>query len=152
MEILIFKPHSVIDVITNSSSEIFVCETNKTVERVKEILQELLNIYNKKWKDENPESRDLEFDNCFGSIYKIETRGQVNTLLDELGWYNSDWGGDLYEDAQKSARNWAEKEGKENFNKYLGSIVIESAMDNTIPSELFDIIEHGFNAKRTHLG
>jgi hypothetical protein len=33
-----------------------------------------------------------------------------------------------------------------------GKLIIESRSDNTIPSELFDLIEMAFNATRIHLG
>lgn len=40
-------PHSIVDVITNSSTELFVIDTDKSVETVKEILQEAVNLHNK---------------------------------------------------------------------------------------------------------
>jgi hypothetical protein len=43
--LLIVNTHSIIDVITNSSSELFVCKTDKTVEMVKEILAADPNVY-----------------------------------------------------------------------------------------------------------
>lgn len=47
-ERFLIKAHSFIDVITNSSTELFICDTDKTVEFVKEQLLELLRIYNMK--------------------------------------------------------------------------------------------------------
>jgi hypothetical protein len=38
-QILIINPHSMVDVITNSSTELFVCDTEKTIAVVKEILE-----------------------------------------------------------------------------------------------------------------
>lgn len=38
--------HSMVDVITNSSTELFVLDTNKSLETVKEILQEAINLHN----------------------------------------------------------------------------------------------------------
>ena len=58
-QILIISIHSMVDVITNSSSEIFVCNTDKSIEAVKSILKELLEVYNKGTE------RDLEFNDCF---------------------------------------------------------------------------------------
>ena len=40
--LLSISSHSFVDLITNSSSELFVCDGRKTVEAVKEILQILL--------------------------------------------------------------------------------------------------------------
>ena len=39
--ILVINSHSVVDVITNSSTELFVCDTNKTLDLVTEILTEM---------------------------------------------------------------------------------------------------------------
>jgi coenzyme F420-reducing hydrogenase alpha subunit len=36
--------------------------------------------------------------------------------------------------------------------KITGKIVIESVGDNSIPGELFDLMEYRFNAQRFHLG
>ncbi len=41
----LFKPHSFVDVITNSSTELFVCDTEKSIETVKEILTKMVNVY-----------------------------------------------------------------------------------------------------------
>ena len=46
-QIVIINPHSIVDVITNSSTELFIIPTDKTVEFVKEILQEAINLHNK---------------------------------------------------------------------------------------------------------
>ena len=44
-QISIINPHSFVDVITNSSTELFVCDTNKSVELVKEILASNSDLY-----------------------------------------------------------------------------------------------------------
>ena len=46
-QIIIINPHSIVDVITNSSTELFVIDTDKSVEVIKEILQEVVNLHNK---------------------------------------------------------------------------------------------------------
>jgi len=43
--LLIIDLHSFVDVITNSSTELFVCDTDKTIEMVKEILAADPNVY-----------------------------------------------------------------------------------------------------------
>lgn len=43
----VIHPHSVVDVITNSSTELFVIDTNKSVNIVREILQEAIDLHNK---------------------------------------------------------------------------------------------------------
>ncbi len=48
--LFIINPHSVIDVITNSSSELFVCKTDKTLETIKEMLKtKNLGEYQEPW-------------------------------------------------------------------------------------------------------
>jgi hypothetical protein len=41
--------HSFVDLITNSSSELFICDTKKSVASVKEIIEALAKLYNKKF-------------------------------------------------------------------------------------------------------
>lgn len=45
-KINVIKFHSFVDVITNSSTELFVCNTDKTIEAVKEILKKIIDGYN----------------------------------------------------------------------------------------------------------
>lgn len=60
-QMLIVSPHSIIDLITNSSSELFVSNTQKTVEAVKEIIVELCKIHNQREKlSEHPNLIDLD--------------------------------------------------------------------------------------------
>ena len=49
--LLVITPHSILDVITNSSTELFVCDTNKTVEMIKEMLAANPNVkgYQEPW-------------------------------------------------------------------------------------------------------
>jgi len=108
MQITLLNIHSFIDIITNSSSEIFVCNVKKEVEEVKTLLKELFEQWNKNTiaeRQANVEAsrakydptgekgyytKDAElykFDNCFGNIYKI-TDKNVKQFIDELvlGW------------------------------------------------------------------
>jgi hypothetical protein len=45
-QLLIITPHSFVDLITNSSTELFVCSTKKSVEMVEELLKKLLLNHN----------------------------------------------------------------------------------------------------------
>ena len=45
--IFVIQPHSIVDVITNSSTELFVIDTDKSMETIKDILQEAINLHNK---------------------------------------------------------------------------------------------------------
>ena len=42
----VINTHSVVDVITNSSTEIFVCNTDKSIEVVEQCLRAMLSVYN----------------------------------------------------------------------------------------------------------
>lgn len=42
--------HSFVDLITNSSSELFICDTKKSVEAVKETIEALAKLYNEKFE------------------------------------------------------------------------------------------------------
>lgn len=75
-----------------------------------------------------------------------------------LDLYNEATGTTLkYEDCFQQPRM-----GSKNDEKYLkdweenieavGQVIIESAGDNSIPYELFDLINLAFNAERIHLG
>lgn len=58
--------HSMVDVITNSSTELFVLDTDKTLETVKEILQEAINLHNKA-TGSNDQFSDIFQDPYYGS-------------------------------------------------------------------------------------
>lgn len=60
--LLSISSHSFVDLITNSSSELFVCDGRKTVEAVKEILQTLLETHDRISGESNT------FENVFGQI------------------------------------------------------------------------------------
>ena len=171
--IFTLKPQSFIDVITNSSSELFVCNTTKTVEFVKDILQSILNLYNLS----NGSTRS--FSDVFGEIYVIDEsnlKSEIEAFLDWGVFPSRSRGVEIehYEDHFEWTRNNTQNKGldwkqeSELRNEYkkgwiernyeqakailLGTVLINSASDNTIPWEMFEQIERYFNAERFHLG
>jgi len=127
-ELLIVEPHSFIDVITNSSSELFVCDTSKSLEFVKDYLRRALSLFN--------ETYDGDYYGKFEDVF-----GRVEVVVDPKKWAQSedaDGYSGFYED-------WGIK-----FE--VGDIVIESASENSIPYALFGLIEETLNALRFHLG
>ena len=46
-KMIIINVHSMVDVITNSSTELFVLDTEKSLDWIKDILQEAINLHNK---------------------------------------------------------------------------------------------------------
>jgi hypothetical protein len=67
--------HSVIDVITNSSSELFICDTDKTINMVSEILAELVEVYKKATGDKREIPEMLFVTDC--------SDPKVNDAMDE---------------------------------------------------------------------
>jgi len=114
-----------VDVITNSSSELFVCDTTKSEEMIREMLKELLDLYNKQ-SDSN-----LLFDEVFDYPYAVKDLEQVDLILT-----------DYYGKGERSHYS--------PFNDNI--IIIRSYDDNSIPGPLQDWIEEIFNAERFHLG
>jgi len=61
--LLVVSTHSFVDLITNSSTELFVCDSDKTLVAMKELLGKLLEFH-----DELSETKH-NFDDVFGRIY-----------------------------------------------------------------------------------
>ena len=132
-QILAISYHSFIDVITNSSTELFVCNTDKSLKMVEEILKDILKTHNEEVKKgyiDGHDGRALKFDDCFlkpyiytKEVYEKDTKGRSAEWL---------WG--------------YEKE------ETIGKIMIIGAEDNSIPYYLWDKINHIFNSYNYHLG
>jgi len=147
-KIIVINPHSFVDVITNSSTELFVCPEQKSIESVKEIISEVMPKLS--WYEvREPTERELFIANNINSFIKEkwnEWYDYYNYFLPkslikqwEKFWYKKDdWRIEVY-------INWYEK----NITKT--SIIIEWDWDNSLPYEYFDLIESTFNADRVHL-
>lgn len=116
--------HSVVDVITNSSSVIFVYKEGKTEDIIRQALEEMYTAYKKVRTDDNYYGDELN------DLLTIKTA----TEEDVKYW-------------KKAAIDW-----DYNFDVKVGDILIESTSDNSIPWGLMDMIENGFQATRFHLG
>jgi hypothetical protein len=125
-KVLVIETHSFIDVITNSSTEIFICDTDKTLDAVKEILQMIIDNHNRLAKlsgDISP----LDFDDVFCDPF----------IYTEEMWKKD----------EKEKYRW----GYENANN-VGEIMIKGTDDNSIPYEMWETINNIFNANNEHLG
>lgn len=74
-QVIVVSVHSVVDLITNSSSELFVAETSKSVETVKTILRHLVDLRNQIAKlSDDPHVHDTEklFENMFKEPIKMD--------------------------------------------------------------------------------
>lgn len=132
MEIFLINLHSFVDVITNSSSELFIMDSKKSVETVRDFLRDSLDLRNGLVADEDFEDGcEYTFDACFGFVEVID-ESNVDDILETLSGFTS---------------------GKEYTKKNLmGKIAIRSNGDNSIPWSIQEWIENTFNATRIHLG
>ena len=160
--LIIINAHSFIDVITNSSSELFVLDTTKSVDAVKEVLQEMLKYWNEMAakgffgdhyiKNERYALGDTKmepepiktWDGTFGNVY-IYTKELYEADAASLEKYRKE-----YKRKDSDFEPGWGYEKKEN----IGKIFIESESDNSIPHEMFDWIESafGYRTNRYHLG
>ena len=124
--IFILDIHSVLDVITNSSSELFVINDETSVEVVEEMLSFML----EKWNEMAEK----------GIFYR---RDKFTPLMMEdvmsVGILQQ-------EDIEEEQYKWG-YEHPEN----VGKIIIESACSNSIPYEIIEWIESAFSVKRWHI-
>lgn len=177
--IIIPEFHSLIDVITNSSTELFICNTDKNEEAIKEFLSGL--------------SAFIDGDETcgVGEIYSITEENIYDFIsssywyLDELlidvpdgewefskkyfkskGWDEGDWNS-----MNEEKRIEYTKRSKEAFDahsvyfkkyinghmeeyrkKLIGKTIIVGETDNSIPYEIWFILENKLNAFRIHCG
>jgi len=147
-KILIINLHSVIDVITNSSSELFVIDNSKSIESIKEMLTLMLHYWN-----------EMAADGIFGDHYVKNKQysfkdNKINNEHEPILNYE-DVFGDIYVYTKEKYDN----RGQYSDDRYetetnIGKIFIESSTDNSIPSEMFEWIESafGYRTERFHLG
>jgi hypothetical protein len=113
--LFVINKHSFVSLITNSSSELFVCDTKKTLDAVKDILVEFLNTHNK-LQDSN-----YNFESCFQepliADYSFDYDKFPENLRAEYEKYHhrpGDWNYSYNTDPEKNrldeeARKFAEK-------------------------------------------
>lgn len=108
--------------VANSSSEAFICNTKLDIGTIKRKLEELLSVYTNSGEYEKHDEKP-EYDDVFGEIYIGGKSDNENFSYFHGGTLDID-----------------------------GKIIIPSASDNSIPYNMFSMIEHMFNAERVHLG
>lgn len=153
---LIINPHSIVDIITNSSSEIFICNSKKQLEIVKSILQSLIDEQN------SINNTKMTFENVFREPYIVNSSNS-DSLIDTISSYGYQFSGTEYlpsyfdlegnwEERNKQHEEIVNKWKENNLDKINGLLIIESASDNSIPYEIFDKINEIFNGDNVHLG
>ena len=170
-ETLLLKTHSFVDVITNSSTELFVGESSKSVDFIKEMLLEYLQLHFKY----NPDTNDYYgWDGTIDSICTVEIidKENVGDWSDEiLGWSVPYWfetedrkqdyfnfvpenKDNKWDEYEKADNEWKEKNSDEVKKGLMGCIAIQGHGDNQIPNELFESIERVLDkcSHRIHQG
>lgn len=106
-QILVINHHSFVSLITNSSSEIFVCDTKKSIEAIKEILTKLLASHSEL------SGTQYNYDDVFGDIelsnYTFDYHSYDPVLRNEYEKYNEYGHHSLY-DPSNEIKELQEKE------------------------------------------
>ncbi len=187
--------HSIIDLTTNSSSELFICNTQKTKQEIDDFFENLSELLEKRIG-----IREIEVHHGPDALLKIlQTisicyleEGSLATIIFRFIPFSKDFSDKIprwcYKDLDVdyprsfysketpeqerraiSQKVWDEKENKENqmwekienffrendevLRKSIKDfVVIRSSSDNSIPYEVFEIIDSKYNSYRIHLG
>lgn len=118
--------------ISNSSSEAFICNTNKSIEQITKELGRVLEVYNKMTGSHE----------SFGEVFELPFIGNDSNTAHILD----------YLDSYKKDPPFFFTPRETTWENLVGKIIICSARDNSIPGELFDLIENVYDATRVHLG
>ena len=165
MKIYIFpKFHSLIDVITNSSTELFITEKGKTIDFVKEALSEIGasgigDIY-----EITEENFEEYFDRViigYGSLvdgipdppeyFSIRERYDFRYPWETNIEFNNAQTDKISVELDDAIGEWKEKYYNTLKEEYLGRIVIVGADDNSIPYEIWDVMRYKLDAINIHL-
>lgn len=159
MDIFIVKPHSTIDLITNSSSEIFILNKYKSLEFIKEILQDMLNSENELNKKLDYDTENLkEFSDVFREPIILDTWKKINEFVTAYYVYidptTENYSISLkYDDNYyKNIKKFINKNKIRLMKEYMNVLIIESASDNAISSQIMKNIEYKLNASRYQIG
>lgn len=142
-QLVLVDYHSFIDVITNSSTELFVVSDDKTVEFVNEVLKDMCKEWNR-----------LALKGFFGSWHTRNERPNLNGSekeeptvrpFDEMFEYPYIYTQEMFDNKDQYA--WDYERGEN-----VGKIIIQGTTDNSIPYEVMEWIGNYFSAEREHLG
>ena len=79
-QIMSVNIHSFVDVITNSSTELFVCDTDKSIETVETILREKLKQFSALT------DREYVYEECFDPVFIYTQEMADKAIADEYAW------------------------------------------------------------------
>lgn len=143
MNVFVLRDFFMTDIVTNSSSEVFVMSENTREDAVRELVNS--------WIDEDREERGWSGE--YDDIYYIE-RINADNFKTIVG-YLMDWpkkrSDESYEEHWRRVDDAKEKFFIENFNLYKNKFAVWSTWDNTIPWEVIEKLEE-ISERRIHLG
>ena len=160
---LIPRPHSIIDVITNSSSELFIFKTDRSLRIIKEMLNDLLETYRKSSDYANRNLDFKDFDSAYGDIFiisdKIKKEDLFGVMKNIMGFgspdesrckefglnkttypeynYTKDFDWKKHEAAENK---WLKANLKSFIDHCDGMTVVYSKTDNSIPWPVMEFI------------
>jgi hypothetical protein len=152
-KILVLNIHSFVDIITNSSTELFVGDSKKSIEAIEEIIQEFLDSL-AKIDDSKPQKVDdiltismIDESNVEEHLEDLLNYDVIPRFIKDLkGKYKPiDWNNYCSEEDDKRKErneNWKSQNWVQLKSQLLGKIVIIGTVDNSIPYDLFYIIQY----------
>lgn len=157
---MLIKFHSLVSEITNSSTELFVGNSDKSLELIKELVGDYLKVYNKQNNcDYTLESicdvdiiTEDNVEEWFDIIIDWELPYWIETSDEKPDYFDFDYNDRYKFDELEKA--WLDLNSDTVKKSLIGNIVIQGKDDNSIPYELFDVIESLFekNSHRVHMG
>lgn len=143
MLVFILNDFFMTDIVTNSSSEVFVMSEGKQEDAVGELVNS--------WIDEDRDERGWTGE--YHEIYYIERINADNFKV--IAGYLMDWPvkrtDESHEEHWRRIDEEKDKFFDSNFGMYKNKIAVWSTWDNTIPWEVMDKLE-AISEKRIHLG
>lgn len=178
---LLIPMHSVADVVTNSSSELFVCNTSQTAEQIMSLigawsagLGEHHGVGSVKVGLGSKDLKDIVMNELDGYMGRGDFAHLLRQFVPkedmaqmEMPVIRSVWGSydsNMEWDERRKQMQVVDEENKASIETFFERerpildrhikqfCVISSQEDNSIPYEMFDIIEGNLNAVRFHLG
>jgi len=159
--IILPKFHSLIDVITNSSSELFITSSGKSIEAVKEFLNNLEVVLAEDIGiGEVEELTEDTIEEFFDKIWLWHSyiHSYVPKHLVPLNYYDF-FQLKNFEDTEETKNlyneyleDWKKSYWEEFKNLFVGRILIYSRTDNSVPYHVYEVIQHKFDTITIHLG
>ena len=166
--VLILGMHSVSDIITNSSSELFVCNTEKTKKEIFKFLEGLTKLTGQPHGVSDVKvfhgyegfceiiEEFEDYINGAEDLIRLFVPQNVEVDFSGVKKVKHKWGSSTdWEEEQRAKKEGVQsflKDNKEVLTKYCKTIVTIYGGHNEIPYKNFELIKKQFNGMRYHLG